>query len=811
MDLVRSLLPSRLHIGQAIMDPAGGSARQTLGNQRGGYFGGRSPPRGPRSQQMLATTFRGDQGSTRGRFRGRPFNRGGVIPRKKPRHPNARQKPSLEILQPPCTHGNSFGFMNVQPDRLISLADDHPLKEELAEVKRERELRKLYWAGLAQRIPEEMESAGSYDYQRWKEEEKLADAKIEELAGLIALAKRGIPVLREDPEPKVQVLRPTQSQPVSQGLQRPGMKRKKVRRRRGNGRRCYSDDDRDQNETGERGNRVGSKNRYRGARAPETVVWTDKAKSEAVAKWMRDMGAKFDEEEECPQAPFFISSDGKSISSFSDDNMDSDKSAYLQQNGDGDTIHGGNFSHQIIPKQPPWVDTHSQAAWTWEEEADFEEAETLREAERLELAMRMNTMINEPSSLNHVAPIPDMVMTTDPRLYCDEKTVHLTAPPKISQTALAINTTRQPTPRRTSGGLVEHTTASNTQPLGPSSSALHYVSYAKDHAAEERTSVIDEEEARKSSELLASLLEELNRSSESPEPEPESKKASALAPSYPASTAAPQSLPTLSRKQGIDKNLNKYFQEKRTESHETLPVSKVPVKTVNPILSNASTVSSVKSPNFHPESSTPPARTNVVREKQRAMAAAVLKRVQARKLELGISQQGNMAIEQQMTGPARSPSRKFTVLPSSDVSKPLETSEDSKGVKEKGTQHMQKTSDYMDIDEVDVVDVIDMQDAPESESEDGEAVTSIMNPMEIDSLSCSGEDKEDSDSEEDGGIRVGDNVVQHGMICGTHIERAELVGPGAPLPLAGRVLYIGNLSFEATEEDLREVLDDYRM
>ena len=434
--------------------------------------------------------------------------------------------------------------------------------------------------------------------------------------------------------------------------------------------------------------------------------------------------------------------------------------------------------------------------------------------------MGMNTMMIEPSTPCHVATINEMAMPTDPRPHRNDKivgekitTVHVAALPKTAQIAQATDITKQSTPRRAPKGSVELQTASRTQPVSSPSTAVHYISHVGDNVAEEKPTLNDEVAARKSSELLAALVEELNRSSESPSLESELRPTSGLAHSYPTSTATLQSFPTLSRKQGIDKDLNKLFQDRRNVTYERLTAPKMPVKVEDHILSNACTIPTVKSPSLHSETLMPHAKTSVISEKQRAMAAAVLRQAQARKLQLDVSRQADTATEQQMTVPARVPPNTFTTLASSEVSTALETSEDSKAVKENNTQYKQKASDYMDIDEVDIVEVIDMQDVPESESEDGKIVGSIKSPMEIDSLSCSVDEEEDSDSDVDGGIRLGNNVVQQEEeeVCGTHIERDESVMPTAPLPLAGRVLYIGNLSIEATEEDLREVLEDYQM
>ena len=812
MDLVRSLLPPRPNTSQSAMNPENSSAKQALEGQledthgRPPLLGPRSnpPPCDPRNQQMQADSFHGKQGSARGNFGGRSANRGGRNRGYK------RPKAYLEVLEPPRTHGNPFGFMNVKSDRPIPLTADHPLKEELAEVKRERELRKKYWAGLAQRIPEEMENPGSYDFQRWQEEEKMADAKVEELAGLIALAERGIPIMREESKSEVRDRQQNHSQPQSQGLEGAGGKRKRVRTKTGRNGRPPKQDCHEQDFTAVQVHRGSHKTRYQSARASDTVACTDTVRSKAVAKWMRDMGASIEDEKELSEIQFLIGRDGKSISSSSDENMDSDNDIHAQQHDNGATIQGNGVSEEQL-KRPFREIMPSQAAWTAEEEAAFEEAETRREAERVELAMCTDTMMIEPSSQGHLATITEVAVTTDPRLRRNDKVVgkettstQVAALPEPSQAAQAIHTTKQSTPREKPIYSVDPQKALCNLPSSLPSTALHYISPPGTSVVEGNRSQEDKEKARKSSELLAALLEELNRSSESPSPPPELQPTSGSPPNHLVSAATVQSLPSLSCKQGTDNDMNKPFREKRTDASETPADPKRPLKIVDHILSNTYTVPKVESPSPCLETSMPHAKSSVISEKQRAMAAAVLKRVQAQKLRQDVSQQPGMAMEQRPTVSAIVPSKTFTPHPSSDSSMALETSEQSQTVRGNGKQNRPKASDYMDLDEVDIIDVVDMHDGSES-------VSSTKNPMEIDSSSCSGNEEEGSYSESDGDVRLGSNVVQQGRVHGRHIESAESIMPPAPPPLAGRVLYMGNLSFEATEEDLREVLDDYQV
>jgi hypothetical protein len=115
--------------------------------------------------------------------------------RGKARHPQ-RYGPSPVTVQqlPRATNSNPFGF-NIAPPQPKSLPDDHPLKVELAKVREHREKRKKYWAGLAMTIPEEMRNEGSYDYQRWQAEDRLAEEAIENLVKMITAAELGFQVV----------------------------------------------------------------------------------------------------------------------------------------------------------------------------------------------------------------------------------------------------------------------------------------------------------------------------------------------------------------------------------------------------------------------------------------------------------------------------------------------------------------------------------------------------------------------------------------------------------------------------------------
>ncbi|KAI9755696.1 MAG: hypothetical protein M1835_000798, partial [Candelina submexicana] len=72
------------------------------------------------------------------------------------------------------------------------LPADHPLMVEMAELKRTRDTRKRYWAGLIPNLGDEWQNPASIDRQQWEEEENLADNKFADLAGQIKMAEMGM-------------------------------------------------------------------------------------------------------------------------------------------------------------------------------------------------------------------------------------------------------------------------------------------------------------------------------------------------------------------------------------------------------------------------------------------------------------------------------------------------------------------------------------------------------------------------------------------------------------------------------------------
>ena len=80
------------------------------------------------------------------------------------------------------------------------LPPDHPLKVHLAALQRERERRKLRWAGLIDSLGDEFRNPASHDRSLWLQEEQTADEAIAETMLQIKMAEAGLqldPLARE--------------------------------------------------------------------------------------------------------------------------------------------------------------------------------------------------------------------------------------------------------------------------------------------------------------------------------------------------------------------------------------------------------------------------------------------------------------------------------------------------------------------------------------------------------------------------------------------------------------------------------------
>lgn len=149
---------------------------------RGNQWGRRIDASGIRAPAHILGRDRGGRGS-----RGQDRDRDAYL------HLKGRQaqvRPKANTTPSPI-NGTPTATALASTREPIELDPNHPLIVEMAQLKAERERKRLVWAEFAENFPEDWRKPESPDRQRWNEEWKLADEKLEEVAGLIALAKSG--------------------------------------------------------------------------------------------------------------------------------------------------------------------------------------------------------------------------------------------------------------------------------------------------------------------------------------------------------------------------------------------------------------------------------------------------------------------------------------------------------------------------------------------------------------------------------------------------------------------------------------------
>lgn len=121
--------------------------------------------------------------------------------------------PRLELVPSNRTHSNPFGFQAVPANRRVPLAEDHPLKVELADARLEQDLRNIRWARMFETIPEDMANPGSYDYQTWQAEMQDSEEKITDILRRINNAEYGTASVQPPVTVPVQLRVPVPVQP----------------------------------------------------------------------------------------------------------------------------------------------------------------------------------------------------------------------------------------------------------------------------------------------------------------------------------------------------------------------------------------------------------------------------------------------------------------------------------------------------------------------------------------------------------------------------------------------------------------------
>ena len=308
--------------------------------------------------------------------------------------PNSKEQ---EMYQPvPRTSTNPFGFENMPPsvNEPQSLADDHPLMVEMAELKAVREKRRMYWAGLSEQIGEEWDNPMSYDRQRWKTEEALADKKFQELSGQIALAERGILVtdVPRSMEPK-QAGQGSRVSPVVPWV------RKESNARRGRARRWPNwklearpaEIHTELNSSSIPNLAPSCQEVDRPLPASRRRGYKVDKQAEAVNKWMDDVSLHFNPHNLAPPPIAVGTSDGGIHIGSEDDMYSVDHEALFMSEDQNNTPYGPRKRFRNEEYSSSSIELGRRSRKTVEDEIDFDVAEARRETQRSRMAFTTAT------------------------------------------------------------------------------------------------------------------------------------------------------------------------------------------------------------------------------------------------------------------------------------------------------------------------------------------------------------------------------------------------------------------------------------
>ena len=297
-----------------------------------------------------------------------------------------------EMYHPvPQTSTNPFGFENMPPsvNEPQSLVDDHPLMVEMAELKAVREKRRMYWAGLSEQIGEEWDNPMSYDRQRWKTEEALADKKFQELSGQIALAERGILVtdVPTNMEPKQAAQGYFVSPAVPSGPRGWNARRGRAIRRPTWKLEARPVEIQTELKSSSISNLVRSCQEVDRPRpASRRRDYKDDKQAEVVSKWMDDVGLHFDPHNPAPP-PIAIGTSDDSIHIESEEMYSVDQEALFMSDDQNNTPYGPRKRFRDAEYSSSPIELGRQSRKTTEDEIVLEVAESRREAQRSRMAL----------------------------------------------------------------------------------------------------------------------------------------------------------------------------------------------------------------------------------------------------------------------------------------------------------------------------------------------------------------------------------------------------------------------------------------
>ncbi len=287
-------------------------------------------------------------------------------------------EPQMQVPLPGRAHS---GLPTTNASRPGPLPADHPLRREMDELKATRKKRQFYWAGLIEDLgDDEWGNPANYDRQRWDNEERLADAKFEELAGQIKLVEMGFPLLAGEVQGR------SRSSSAAWGSDQGNTADYNGRPFSRGGRATTSTQQRAREDSNSvrhrtRGRRLDSNFRGSNPNAPprKEIHWTQQKRASAVDSWMDQMGMNTseksyskDQDDEVHGVMFL----GDHVAT-NNHNSHQDSDA-----NDLQTIETSDEDHEVGRHHENTTQLH----WAILDELAFEEAEREREEERLLLA-----------------------------------------------------------------------------------------------------------------------------------------------------------------------------------------------------------------------------------------------------------------------------------------------------------------------------------------------------------------------------------------------------------------------------------------
>ena len=755
--------------------------------------------------------------------------------------PNVKEQ---EMYHPvPQTSTNPFGFDNMPPsvNEPQSLADDHPLMVEIAELKAVREKRRMYWAGLSEQIGEEWDNPMSYDRQRWKTEEALADKKFQELSGQIALAERGILVtdVPRNTEPKRAAQGHCVSSVVPSGRGESNARRGRAMRRPKWKLEAEPAEIQTELKSSSISNLVPSRqeaDRFRAA--PRHADYKVDKQAEAVSRWMDDVGLHFDPHNPAPP-PIAIGTSDDSIHIDSEDNMSSvDHEALFMSDDQNNTPYGPRKRFRNTEYHSSPIELEIQSRKIAEDEIISKAVEDRQETQRLQIALTTVTERQDPMKGGRL-------VVRSPRLAASDSNVN----------TLVINTQIVKRMNKTEDAMEDITPASvdiNTSNYTSNSpdhkkrqSISEFQSSTERHQKPPQTNAYDQErDTSKISNENMTRHCQLNNT-EQPEISNQPKDIfdavlqSLEKPSAPSVSSAEQPVPSTSQPILVTSALPTPIKKSDFISRFFNKESNLPQALAAAALKNLQEKRQANS-----------ARMGSVKPKTPIPQPQLEESTTSQILNMDGAQ--DMIVEEVLTIKKDSELGAIDLLPTDSLltaaiarkeSEPTRREEDIIAFPiedgEPESNRHSKAADWMDIDHHSSIEVIELQDAPDSKSEhdiNSSTTTAISSSSQLPRYirrvaTCraveevgemeDGDDLEDSEYETSSEASSDLSTLESSSPRRLPLDPRDLplrqrtsevwispsqTYPFPPQPVSKRVLYIGNLAFSTTFEDLHYLL-----